>query len=423
MNKVVKFTVAAAVGLALGSTVSGTLLPGWVSVAAAADEGKSEAKPQVSAAAAKDLQAAQKALNAKKYDESLAQLDKVKANPKKSGYDEYVMNEFYVSAYAAQGKLQQAEAPLEALMTSKYISADEMKKRVGQAAGLNYQLKNYEKAIEFGSRAIKDGYATASIQTIVAQAYYLKNDYKGTDKFVRGLVDDQIKAGQTPSEELIGLGLSSAVKLNDDSAMTRWLEVMVAYHPKENYWQSLLDSMYRGKLTDKQLLQVYRLSADVGVLKRASDYSEMAQLALDAGSPGEAVAVLTKGFAANVFTAQADKNRNQHLLDSAKKQAATDQPTLAKTEAGAANAPTGDRMVGVGIGYFGYGDYARAAKDISAGLAKSTPKDPQDARLLLGISQLKMGDKDAAVKTFKSVKGDPVSERLAALWVIRSKSA
>ena len=200
MNKVAKFAVAAAVGLALGSSVSGTLLPGLVSVAAAAEDGKSEAKPQVSAAAGKDLQAAQKALNAKEYDKTLADLDKVKANPKKNGYDEYVMNEFYVSAdvliwwmkgspYAAQNKLQQAEAPLEALMNSKYISQDEMKKRVGQAAGLNYELKNYDKAIDFGSRAIKDGYATASIQTIVAQSYYLKNDYKGTDKFVRGLVD------------------------------------------------------------------------------------------------------------------------------------------------------------------------------------------------------------------------------------------
>ncbi len=190
-----------------------------------------------------------------------------------------------------------------------------------------------------------------------------------------------------------------------------------------DYWPNLMDTLYKGKLSDKQLLQVYRLSADVGVLKRGTDYAEMAQLALATGSPGEAVSVLDKGFAANAFTDQAEKNRNQHLLDSAKKQAAADEPTLAKTEADAANAATGDKLVGVGIGYFGYGDYAKASKDIAAGLAKgTTTADATDARLLLAIAQLKGGDKDGAMKTFRSVKGDPVAQRLADLWILHAKA-
>jgi hypothetical protein len=410
MNKVAKLAVAAAVAMVLGGSMS-----------VMADDAPPP-KGQVSAAAGKDLQEAQKALSAQKYEEVLTVLEKVKANPKKNDYDEYVMNEFYVSAYAGQKKLKEAEAPLEAIMASKFMPPDELKRRVVQAAYLNYQLQDYDKALQWGDKAIKGGYAPAQLQTAMAQAYYLKNDYKGTDKFVRGLVDDQVKAGQAPTEEMLQLGLSSSVKQNDDSGEVRWLELLVAYHPKPEYWQNLLDSMYRTKLTDKQLLQVYRLSSDVGALKRGSDYAEFAQLALDAGSPGEAVAILNKGFAANAFTENADKNRNTHLLDSAKKAAAADEPTLAKTEADAANAATGDKLVGVGIGYFGYGDYAKASKDLAAGLQKGTSKDSTDAKLLLGIAQLKGGDKDSAVKTFKSVKGDPVTERLAALWVLRSKT-
>ena len=110
------------------------------------------------------------------------------------------------------------------------------------------------------------------------------------------------------------------------------------------------------------------------------------------------------------------------MLDSAKKQAAADQPTLAKMEAEAANSPTGDRLIGAGKGYFSYGDYAKAVADISAGLAKGATKDAADDRLLLGIAQLKTGDKDSAVKTFNLVKGDPVYERLAALWILRTKT-
>jgi TolA-binding protein len=197
----------------------------------------------------------------------------------------------------------------------------------------------------------------------------------------------------------------------------------VTYHPMPDYWSNLMDTLYHGKLNDKQTLEVYRLSSDVGVLKRGSDYAEMAQLALATGSPGEAVSVLNKGFATKAFAEQAEINRNTHLLDSAKKQAATDEPTLAKTEADAANSPNGDKLVGVGIGYFGYGDYAKASKDIAAGLAKgTTTADATDARLLLAIAQLKAGDKDMAVKTFRSVKGDPVLERLADLWTLHAKA-
>jgi tetratricopeptide (TPR) repeat protein len=407
MNKVVKVAVASAVAMVLGSTV------------AVADD----AKPQVSIAAGKDLQEAQKDMQAHKWDEMLTVLDKVKNNPKKNEYDEHVMNEFYATAYANKKQYQEATGPLEKIIASKFTPPSELKSRVVQAASMFEELKNYDKAIEYGNRAIKDGYGTPAVQLVVAQSYYQKNDFKDTSHFIRGLVDDQIKAGQMPSDEMLQLGLSSAVKMNDDAGQSHWLELLVAYHPKPEYWQNLLDGMFRAKLSDKQLLQVYRLAVDVNAIKRGSDYAEMAQLSLDAGSPGEAVAVLSKGFANNVFTEAADKNRNQHLLDSAKKEAATDQPGLAKNEADAASAPTGDKLVGVGTGYFGYGDYAKASKDLAAGLAKGPTKDPTDARLLLGIAQFKAGAKDDAVKTFRSVKGDPTLERLASLWSLRVRGA
>jgi Tetratricopeptide repeat len=412
MNKVANFALAAAVAVGLGNTVS-----------ALADDAPPP-KAQVSIAAGKDLKAANQAVNDKKYEDALASLDKVKANPKKNEYDEYVMNELALSAYAGLKRYPEAEAALENIIGSKFMPPEELKKRVVTAAILNNQLMNYDKAIQFGNRAIKDGYGTPQVELVVAQAYYLKKDYKDDEKFVRTMVDDQIKAGQTPSEEVLRMGYDSSGKQDDDAGQTRWLELLVTYHPMPDYWSNLMDTLYKGKLSDKQLLQVYRLSADVGVLKRGTDYAEMAQLALATGSPGEAVSVLEKAFAANAFTDQAEKNRNTHLLDSAKKQAATDEPTLAKTEADAANAASGDKLVGVGIGYFGYGDYAKASKDIAAGLAKgTTTADATDARLLLAIAQLKGGDRDGALKSFKSVKGDPVLQRLSDLWILHAKAA
>src|ERR1700678_3406952 len=141
----------------------------------------------------------------KKYDEEITDLDKVKANTKKSEYDEFVMNEFYFTAYAGLKKYEEAQAPLEAIIASKYMSPDELKQRLPQSAVLAYQLKNYPKAIEFGNRAIEAGGSNDQLQLIISQAYYLTNDYKNTDRFVDGVVGDEIKAGQVPTVDILQL--------------------------------------------------------------------------------------------------------------------------------------------------------------------------------------------------------------------------
>ena len=75
------------------------------------------------------------------------------------------------------------------------------------AGAVNYQLKNYDKAIEFGKRAIKGGFANEEKRNLVAQAYYLKGDWKGTLEIEQELVDSEIKAGQKPKEQPLQLSV------------------------------------------------------------------------------------------------------------------------------------------------------------------------------------------------------------------------
>ena len=57
---------------------------------------------------------------------------------------------------------------------------------------LNYQLKNYDKAIRVGNRAIKGGFATDDNKRLIAQAYYLKGDYKSAQKAEDAIIDAQV---------------------------------------------------------------------------------------------------------------------------------------------------------------------------------------------------------------------------------------
>jgi tetratricopeptide (TPR) repeat protein len=395
----------------------------------AAHEDKSKDKDEksknnVSPKMAKPLKAAQELSNAKKYPEALAKLKEADAINPKTPYDEYVINELSAYAYIHTNDMANAEKAMEGTFGSQYVPQGEVATRAKQLAVVNYQLKNYDKAIDYGNKAIKAGDNDESIYTVVAQAYYLKNDYKNTRQFTEQYIDSEVKAGKTPKEDTLLLEQSSCVKLGDDECVTKTLEKLVTYHPKTEYWQNLVYSMFQAQnQNDRSLMNTYRLASEVDVLKKPEDYTEMAQLAIEQGSPGEAQKILEKGFQKNVFTDARSQDKNKRLLASAQKAADADKATLAKTGTEADAAATGDKDVGVGLAYLGYNQYDKAAEFLDKGLKKGSVKNEAEARLLLGIAQLKSGKKDDAMKSFKQVKGDANLERIANLWSLRAKQA
>lgn len=389
--------------------------------ALAADKEK-DSKNKVSKDLAPTLKAANDALQAKKYPDALAKLKDAEGNAKKTPYDQHIINELQGVAYAKTNNYAEASKAFEAEINDGFLDEKEVPGRVKAVAQMNYQLKNYDKAIEYGNRAIKGGFADDEMKTLVGQSYYLKGDYKGTLKFYDDMIAQTIKAGGTPKDEPLQLALSACVKLNDTECTTKELERLVEYHPKPEYWQNLLYSVRSApNLGDRNTLQVYRLMYELDVLKDPSDYTEMAQLAIEQGNPGEAQHVLEKGLQKGVFADARTKDKNTRLLESAKKAAAADQASLAKVEADANSGSTGDKNVGLGLAYLGYEQYDKALDHLTKGVSKGGLRNESEAKLLLGIAQFKTGKKDDAVKTFKSVKGDANLERLAELWALRAK--
>jgi tetratricopeptide (TPR) repeat protein len=183
--------------LVLSAAVVGAT--GFVSAVAADKDKKEENK--VSKDLAKPLKAAQDALQAKKYQDALAKLKEAEGNPKKTPYDEHVINVLAGSAYARTNDYPDAEKAFEVQANDGFTDQADLPRIVKAVAQINYQLKNYDKAIEFGNRAIKSGQGDEEINIIVGQSYYLKGDYKGTLKFLQPLIDGDIKAGRTPKDQ------------------------------------------------------------------------------------------------------------------------------------------------------------------------------------------------------------------------------
>jgi tetratricopeptide (TPR) repeat protein len=410
----------------VGALMLATVLVG-AGVSYAQDKDKDAKKEQqVSKAAQKPLKAAQDLMQQKKWPEMVAKLQEVEALTNRSPYDTYLMNEMFGYAYAQQKDYPNAVKYLEGSLNSGFAPEEEMPNRLRQLAGVNYQIKNYDKAIEYGNRALDAGYGDAEYKetmfTVVSQAYYIKEDFKNTQSFVEKYVQNEIKNGQTPKEQTLQLILGACAKLDDAACQTTQFERLATYYPKPEYWQNLMYSVFQAPdHNDKSLLQTYRLMSEVDVLKRPDDYTEMAQLAIEQGSPGEAVAILQKGFDKKVFVEARDVDRNKRLLQSAKTQADADKASLSKVDADAAASPTGVKDIGVGLAWLSYKDYAKAVTAFERGLGKPGVKDEAEARLLLGIAQLGAGKKDEAQKSFKAVKGDAKIERIANLWSLHAR--
>jgi TolA-binding protein len=411
LNSLTALALSAVVACVLG------FAPGTPAVA--------QGKPQNSKVAGKPLQAAKAALDAKRYQEAITKLKEVQGLSGKNAYDDHLVNEMLSYAYVKTNQLAEAARIIEGNLDSSFNTPAEQQQRVRQLLPIHYTLKNYDKVLALGDRAVKGGYADDEIYTWMGQAYFLKGDYKGAAKFMEAQVNTQVKAGKKPKEQLLNLVQNACDKTDDSACLQRVLERLVTYYPKPQYWQNLMTAMYRQQDAgggDESQLQVYRLASAVNVLSKPSDFTEYAQLALEAGSPGEAQTILEKGFTNKVFTEGRDVERNKRLLESAKKAAATTQASLTKADAEAVASKTGDKDVSVGVTYLGYQQYDKAAESIERGLRKGGVANPADAQLLLGIAQLGAGRKEEARKAFRAVKGNPTLERLANLWTLHAQA-
>lgn len=383
-----------------------------------------QGKQQPSRAAAKSLKAAEDAIHQKKYDVAAAKIKDVEALPERSPYDEYLVHEMKAFLDFHNKDYANAEKDLEVNLTSPFAKPSENPAHVKQLAVLNLQLKDYTKAIDFGTRAVKGGFADDATYEVLEQAYYLKGDHKATLRFVNDYVDTQIKAGKTPKERSLKTIMATCIAMKDQVCEQHAFERLVLYYPKGDYWANLINSLFTSDdyKSDLPRLQLFRLAADVNVLKNPADFTEMAQLDMDQGASAESVRVLQKGLDSNVFTEQREKDKNGRLLAAAQKRAAADLAGLPQRTAESSASPDGNKDASLGLALLSMQQYPQAVEALTRALKKGRLQNPADTQLLLGIAQLKAGNKDEALKAFHAIKGDAKYERLASLWSLHARA-
>lgn len=382
------------------------------------------AQEKISPKVAKPMKAAQEAIQKKQWDAALAKIDEADKVAGKSAFDQFQINEFKGYVLLQQRKYADVARIYEANLNSGKLPPEQVDDRLKALVQLNTATKNYPKVIEFGDRLMKTGAVDTDSRVLVAQAHYLTKDYKPAISIMQGAVRSAEQSGKTVDENWLQLIRSSQQNLGDTAGAAETMEKLIRLYPKPEYWDFLLSSRMKQKNSDRVQLNLYRLAGQVGVLNSPDEYVEMTEMLLEAGLPGEAKSIMQAGYDAKAFDTS-DKtraDRYQKRLDDAKAAAAKDQQSLPAIEKDAQKAPTGQGDVALGLAYSSFGQYDKAAEALSRGLTKGGVRDPQQAQIMLGIANLKLGKKADAIKAFEQVKDDPAMADVARLWALVARS-
>ena len=368
------------------------------------------ARPEVG----KPLQAAAAALKARRAREALQEVAKAESVPNRTPYENFLILQMKGAAANAAGDYDTAIHSFESLLSSGRVSGREASDMVKAIAVGYYQKKDYAQAAKWAQRYFKEGGTDPAMRTVQLQSYYLGGDCATVNKLV---------ADERASEEELQMLLNCYQRAHDNGGYVATMEKLVLYHPKKEYWTDLLARVQKKPgFSDRLALHVYRLRLATGNLHDANDYMEMAQLALQAGSPAEAKQVVDKGYETRTLGAGKDAERHARLKALVDKSVAESQQSRAKEESAALSAPSGEELVKLGMNYVYEGKADKGLPLIEQGIKKGNLRRPEDAKLTLGEAQLVAGHRQRAVQTLKGVSGSDGTADIARLWVLNARA-
>ena len=208
---------------------------------------------KISKQIAKPMDAAQKAIASKKWNEVLARVREAEAATGyiKSAFDQFQMTEFKAYAYLQLNQYAEASRELEAGLNSPCMADNKKLDRLKNLAALSFQNRNYPKTIDYATRGLKLK-QDPELMVTLGQAYYQSGNNKEAQRVMGDVINAVEKSGQRPQENTILVVLTSCQTVNDNNCVTRLFEKLVVYYPKPEYWPKLLVSRVLSDVQDEQ---------------------------------------------------------------------------------------------------------------------------------------------------------------------------
>jgi hypothetical protein len=367
---------------------------------------------------AKPLQAASDLLKAGKAKEAMVKVREADAASGKTSSEQLVIDRMKGAAAQRIGDTATTIAAFESVYGRS--SGGEQAQMAEQIAFAYSQQKNWPKTSEWANKAKAAGGNSASLNQLIAFVQSQSGDFSTVMRDSQAAVSAAEKDGRRPGEDDLLRLADAARRMNNSGVYSNTLEKLVLYYPKKDYWSAHLASIQRKPgFSDRLGLDVQRLKLANGLMTKADEYMELAQLALQAGFPVEAKAIVDKGYAANVLGSGDQAPRHQRLKDLVIKSEGESAAGLEKNLAEANTQKEGNELVKMGTVYASMGQHDKAVELIEKGIAKGSLKRPDDAKLRLALSMAAVPKtKTKGLQALRQVGGTDGTAEVAKLYTV-----
>ena len=364
------------------------------------------------------LQAASELLKAGKAREALAKAREADAVGGKTPAEQLMIDRMKGAAAQRAGDNGTAIAAFESAFASGKLSGAEQAQVAESIAFAYSQQKNNAKATEWVAKARAAGGNSASLNQLAAYLQGSSGDYSQIFKDAQAQVHAAEQAGRRPAEDDLLRLADAARRINNNGVYSSALEKLVLYYAKKDYWTAHLASIQRKPgFADRLALDVGRLKLANGLVTKTDDYMELAQLALQAGFPTEAKAIVDKGYASGALGTGDQAARHQRLKDLVLKSQAESAATIAQQAAEAAAEKEGNDLVKAGTVYASMGQADKAIELIEKGIAKGGLKRPDDAKLRLALAMAQAPrTKSKGLQALRAIGGTDGTAEVARLY-------
>ena len=356
----------------------------------------------------------QELMEAKDYAKAQVKIDDLRNQKRLSDYERAQIWNISAYSYYLQERLDDAIMAYDQVLAQPDLPEALQFSTLKTKAQLHFQQEQYEDALQ----VIRELMAaipepSADVLMIEGQALFQMQRYEEALVPIRTAINMYRDQGQTPKENWLLLLRVIYFEQKDYNSMIDVVKELIRYYPKDTYIRTLA-GIYSELGDTKKQLALTEVLYDSGILSRAGDITNLANLYLLHGLPYKAAVVLEKEMNSNLVESN---ERNLRLLSQAWYQAREDQKAIPPLERAAEMTNEGDlyiRLAQAHINLENWGDAASAARK---GIQAGGLRRPDQANIMLGMALFNEKRLEQARRAFEAAARDNRSKRTATQWI------
>jgi tetratricopeptide (TPR) repeat protein len=356
----------------------------------------------------------QELVEAKDYAKAQVKIDSLRGQKRLSDYERAQIWNISAYSYYLQERIDDAIRAYDQVLAQPDLPEALQFSTLKTKAQLHFQQEQYDEAllvIRELMAAIPE--PSADVLMIEGQALFQLQRYDEALVPIKTAINMYRDQGQTPKENWLLLLRVIYFEQKDYNSMIDVVKELIRYYPKDTYIRTLA-GIYSELGDTKKQLALTEVLYDSGILSRAGDITNLANLYLLHGLPYKAAVVLEKEMNSNLVESN---ERNLRLLSQAWYQAREDQKAIPPLERAAEMTNEGDlyiRLAQAHINLENWGDAASAARK---GIQAGGLRRPDQANIMLGMALFNEKRLEQAKRAFEAAARDNRSKRTATQWI------